>query len=134
MDDPAEHSRSMPRAPESAAVARRLVRAVLDAWELSCLADSAELVVSELVANAAEHARPAAHRLHGATIRVGLTRVRTDRVRVTVTDLDRRVPKVRPAGDDQEHGRGLALVEAISEAWGVTPVRWGKHVWAELEA
>lgn len=120
-------SESLPRHPASAGVARRMVRAALDAWHLPALVDEATLVVTELVANAADHAR-------GSSIRVTVTRTGRSRVRIAVVDKDRRHPEIRPATSDDERGRGLRLVDAVSEVWGVDPLRWGKRVWAELDA
>ncbi|MFD4314958.1 ATP-binding protein [Streptomyces sp. NPDC058548] len=126
-DDGFDRARSLPRSPESAAVARRLVRRALATWSLPDLVEGAVLVVTELVANAAVHAR-------GATIQVTVARVAIGQVRVAVIDLDRTEPALRLAADDDERGRGLALVEAVSARWGVDPLRWGKRVWADLEA
>ncbi|MFH9958950.1 ATP-binding protein [Streptomyces roseolus] len=118
----------LPCDPSSVAVARRLVVAVLARWELSKdLVERAELVVSELVTNPIVHARTC-----GASIRVGITRVEDDRVQVAVTDLDRRPLVPAQAGPDDEGGRGLDLVAALSECWGCESRRWGKRVWAEL--
>ncbi|MFE5596687.1 ATP-binding protein [Streptomyces sp. NPDC056549] len=127
-----DQSRVLPCAPESVGVARRLVAAVLDRWGLSELTDPAVLIVSELVTNAIVHAGA---RTCGASIRVVVSRAEDDRVQLAVTDLDRRpltlVGETRP---DQESGRGLALVAALSEDWGVNPRHWGKQVWAVLAA
>ncbi|GHG13598.1 ATP-binding protein [Streptomyces filamentosus] len=120
-------SRVLPCELESAAVARRLVAAVLDRWELPELTERAELIVSELVTNAVLHARTG-----GASVRVVVTRVHGDRVQVAVTDLDQRPPTLVEAGPDEERGRGLALVAAVSESWGCERRAWGKRVWAEL--
>lgn len=126
--DELSQSRTLPCDPSSVAVARRLVVAVLDLWGLSeDLVDRAELVVSELATNAIVHARTC-----GASIRVVVTRIGDDRVRVAVTDLDRR-PLV-PVREDPyaEGGRGLDLVAALSDGWGCECRHWGKRVWAEL--
>jgi hypothetical protein len=42
------------------------------------------------------------------------------------------VPCVRQPGDDEDHGRGLRLVEAASVRWGVQPSPLGNTVWAEV--
>lgn len=118
-------SESLPRLPESAAAARRMVRTALDVWHLPMLVDGASLVVTELVANAVDHAR-------GSCIRVTVTRTGETGVRIAVVDKDRKRPDLRPATPDDERGRGLWLVDAVSEVWGVDPLPWGKRVWAEL--
>ncbi|MFE1907407.1 ATP-binding protein [Streptomyces gardneri] len=125
--DATQQSRVLPCDLESAAVARRLVAAVLVRWELPELTESAELIVSELVTNAVRHARTC-----GASVRVVVTRVSGDRVQVAVTDLDQRPPVLVQAGPDEESGRGLALVAALCESWGWERRQWGKRVWAEL--
>ncbi|MER8036133.1 ATP-binding protein [Streptomyces hydrogenans] len=123
-----DQSRVLPCAPESVAVARRLVAAVLARWELPHLTDRAVLIASELVTNAVVHART-----NKASIRVIVTRIDTSRVQVAVTDLDPRLPAAgKAAGPTATHGRGLALVASLSECWGVVPLHWGKSVWAEV--
>ncbi|MFF5505823.1 ATP-binding protein [Streptomyces roseolus] len=126
--DESSHARTLPCTPDSVAVARRLVVAVLARWNLpEDLADRARLVVSELVTNALVHARTC-----GASIRVTVTRIEDDHVQVAVTDLDRRPLIPRHAGPDDEGGRGLDLVAALSLRWGYERRHWGKRVWAEL--
>lgn len=119
------YSRMLPREPESAAVARHLVRGALGQWCLEGLVEDAALVVTELVANSAQHAR-------GSTILVAVALHRTGWVRVSVVDREHRTPAQRMPADDAERGRGLALVDAVSAQWGVDPLRWGKRVWADL--
>ncbi|WP_181803111.1 ATP-binding protein [Streptomyces shenzhenensis] len=116
----------LPREPESVPAARRLVRHTLADWRLSNLADTAELVVAELSANAVEHARH-------ASFRVTLKRGPGDRVRVAVTDKSTALPVLRALDEEDEGGRGLALVAALSCQWGTDPLNWGKRVWADLE-
>ena len=89
---------------------------------VSAIAD-AELLVSELVTNAILHARSGA--------RVDVERV-GDRVRVAVCDDSPAVPRVRNYGPDAVTGRGLLLVQRISNAWGVDPGDGGKCVWFEF--
>ncbi|MFF2845096.1 ATP-binding protein [Streptomyces sp. NPDC058001] len=117
---------TLPRRAESAGHARRLVERTLAAWELATLTDTAVLVVTELVANAAEHSR-------GPTIRVTLTRLTERRVRVGVADKSRTPPALRNADPEDVEGRGLTLVAATSDTWGTDTLPWGKRVWAELE-
>jgi len=124
--DPA-YSQTMPRTAESAIRARGLVRTVLAAWHLEELSDPADSVVTELVGNAADHAR-------GQNIRVTVTRTEQRRVRLAVTDMSKKLPEVRPFDLDEESGRGLLLVAAMAKEWGVEPLAWGKRVWADLEA
>ncbi|MFF9477080.1 ATP-binding protein [Streptomyces roseolus] len=126
-DEPS-HARTLPCTPDSVAIARRLVAAALARWEMpEELADRARLVVSELATNALVHARTC-----GASIRVTVTRIEDDHVQVAVTDLDRRPLAPRHADPDDEGGRGLDLVAALSLRWGCERRHWGKRVWAEL--
>ncbi|MGW7555194.1 ATP-binding protein [Streptomyces rimosus] len=119
------YSRSVPRTAESAAVARHLVRVALDAWDLHQLTEDAMLVMSELVSNAVRHAR-------GSCLRVTVTRAAHHRVRVAVIDKDRTYPYRKTVSTDSPSGRGLHLVAAVSDGWGVDLLPWGKRVWAEV--
>ena len=53
-------------------------------------------------------------------------------VEVSVVDTNRQLPRVRVAGDDEPHGRGMAIVEALTCGWGVERLRDGKRVWARV--
>lgn len=118
-------SSTMPRVRESALRARGLVRDCLESWELPELADTAGLVLSELVANAAAHAS-------GASIHVTIARIEARRVLVAVIDMDHKEPRIRFAGPEDEDGRGLQMVALMSTLWGVDRLTRGKRVWAEL--
>ncbi|MCP9990034.1 ATP-binding protein [Streptomyces albogriseolus] len=119
------YSETLPRHPESAASARRLVRAACAVWRMDDLAGDASLVVSELVANAVQHARR-------DTIRVVVERPGAARIRVCVVDFSQAPPVRRASGPGDESGRGLALVSGLADEWGSEPLPWGKRVWAEL--
>ena len=112
---------SDPRAPRQA-------RALFD--QNACAAhnpfavDEARLLVSELVANAVTYGAPPVI-LHIRCIDgVGL--------RVGVSDSDPRVPAPLVTGSEAESGRGLRLVELLSDAWGVDAHDGGKQVWFRL--
>lgn len=126
--------------PSAVACARLHARNVMYEWKLPSVADSVELVVSELVTNAVRAStrpdgRPAYH------AKTGLPRVRlrlsSDRVHVLIEvwDQDPRTPAAKAAGPDDESGRGLMLVEALCERWGCgTSPSWnGKVIWAEVQ-
>ncbi|MFF3892846.1 ATP-binding protein [Streptomyces sp. NPDC001812] len=91
------------------------------------LAATASLLVSELAANAILHGR-----VRGRAARLVVTLDATA-VRVEVTDArGDRLPAKCPA-EDGESGRGLLLVEALADDWGVRPhPPGGKTVWATL--
>ncbi|MFI6630757.1 ATP-binding protein [Nonomuraea fuscirosea] len=114
----------LPATPETASVARRLVRETLAAWGLPGLADDLALVVSEVVTNAVVHAKSAMTlSLH----RQGWS------VRGEVADHGPVWPTPLSARPNEEHGRGLAIVAAYSERWGVDPAPFGKIVWFVCE-
>ncbi|MFG2312232.1 ATP-binding protein [Streptomyces sp. NPDC048566] len=107
--------------------ARRLTRARLSGWSVcedTC--DTAALVVSELVTNAIVHA---AGRRVVCELRDG-----DDLVRIAVGDEGCAPGEPRPSPErpDEEHGRGLLLVAAVSRAWGALDTGPGLLVWAEL--
>jgi hypothetical protein len=105
---------------------------VLADWDLGALGEPAELVVSEFVTNAIR-ACPAA----GAHRQVRL-RLASDRARVLieVQDGSLQPPVPADAAAEDESGRGLCLVEAMSAAWDWYPHRatGGKVVWALVPA
>ncbi|MGX1758363.1 ATP-binding protein [Streptomyces lydicus] len=119
------YSETLLRRPESVAVARRLVRCALTAWDMEELADDGALVVSELVTNAVRHARSEA-------IRLVVSRPGPATVRIGVVDKSKAPPRHRPPGDEDDSGRGLVLVAGLTAAWGIDPLPWGKRVWGEL--
>lgn len=119
------YSETLPREPESAATARRLVRVACATWGLEELTEHGALVVSELVANAVRHAR-------SRSIRVTVARPRAACLRIGVVDRSKVLPEPREPGDADEGGHGLALVAELADGWGTDPLPWGKRVWAEL--
>lgn len=121
------YSETLPCEAASAEVARRLVRTALTVWGLDHVAEAGALVVTELVANAVQHAR-------SRSLRVTVARPDDGRVCVGVMDKSRTLPVLRHAGDTEVDGRGLALVDALTSRWGTDLKARGKCVWAELEA
>ncbi|GHE55675.1 hypothetical protein GCM10018785_26340 [Streptomyces longispororuber] len=120
----------LPRTPRTAGRARALLRAQLAAWKIDGdVADTAELVLSELVTNSVRHAYVPAGR------EIGVRVARRDGcLRIEVADAGSGRPAPCVARADDEHGRGLALVVALAERWGCRPRAYGigKAVWAEL--
>jgi hypothetical protein len=55
-----------------------------------------------------------------------------ERVWVEVFDTDLRLPRIRSAGETDEGGRGLYLVDQLASRWGSRPTRDGKAVWFEM--
>ncbi|MFC6066721.1 SpoIIE family protein phosphatase, partial [Streptomyces ochraceiscleroticus] len=102
--------------------ARLLVRAQLSRWGLESAADTAELLVSEIVTNAVRHA----HTQH-----VVLRLVRTDALLCEVSDDDHSLPQLLSVGDEDEYGRGLRVVSRLAREWGTSRTSTGKTVWFE---
>ncbi|MDV5146872.1 ATP-binding protein [Streptomyces sp. SBC-4] len=91
--------------------------------------ETATQVVAELAANAATHGRVA-----GRSFRLAL--VTHDSVlRIEVTDTrGENLPRLQQAHPEGDSGRGLLLVEALADRWGVGPGPVPrKTVWAELD-
>lgn len=109
--------------PHAAFEARATAREAVAAWGLADVADTVELVVSELVTNAVTHA--------GGDVRLTLERL-ADAVRVHVHDGSRDAPLRRDADPGEEHGRGVHLVDVLAARWGTGPTEGGKCVWAEV--
>ncbi|PSM40564.1 ATP-binding protein [Streptomyces dioscori] len=107
---------------------RRIVSAQLRYWRLDPLIDRAALGVTELLTNVHLHARP--DKL--CTVEIELS---VDRLTVSVHDRDPRLPEVRDATSLATCGRGLSMVAAVSESWGVrADGESGKVVWFTLTA
>ncbi|MFJ7910193.1 ATP-binding protein [Kitasatospora sp. NPDC096204] len=116
----------LPYVAQSAAAARRLVRAKLTEWELPDLIDDALLIVSELVANALG----TGCQTHMV---VAIRRPTNRTVRLLVSDGSASLPVRINAGPGAESGRGLDLVHTLTNAkWGVQLWPRGKVVHADL--
>ena len=124
--------------PTAVPCARLHARHLVWEWGLDGLAESTELLVSELVTNAVQAmARPEDH----TAVRLQLFGDNA-RVRIEVWDADPRPPAPNEPGEDGipdlegEGGRGLFLVAALSTCWDwyLTQEPTGKVVWCELEA
>jgi anti-sigma regulatory factor (Ser/Thr protein kinase) len=115
---------------QSGRAARRFTRSTLREWGLTALADDAEAIVGEFVANAVSHAARAAG--SGQPIGLRLLR-RTGEVMCAVLDPCDKAPVLRIPDRTEEAGRGLQMVDALSDVWGWSPVTGrGKAVWAIL--
>nr|WP_051830911.1 SpoIIE family protein phosphatase [Streptomyces violens] len=102
--------------------ARLLVRAQLSRWGLESAADTAELLVSEIVTNAVRHAH---------TEHLVLRLVRTDALLCEVSDDDHSLPQLLSVEDEDEFGRGLRVVSRLAREWGTSRTSTGKTVWFE---
>lgn len=125
---PRRFSIQLPATRKSAHRARTATTDQLRAWGLPF--DTAAHIVAELAANAVVHGR-----VPGRDFRLTLTASATT-LRIEVADArGERLPVPVTARDDlsAESGRGLLLVTALADRWGVTPGPFPcKTVWAEL--
>ena len=123
---PAENELLIGDEPDAVPRARHFLTSILDSAGITDAAETAQdakLVVTELVTNALLHARPP------VAVRVALL---DPGVRIEVADPFRLSP-VRPRDNPEAMtGRGIALIEALSQRWGVEPATEGKVIWAEL--
>lgn len=124
--DPTLDEVRLPSRPESAGTARRLTESVLrERWDLSPqLTEHAVLLVSELVGNAVRHT--------GArTFGLRMLR-RRGWIRIEVRDPSRGLPCLMPVQPMDTSGRGLFLVDKLSDRWGVDLLPRGKTTWFEM--
>jgi anti-sigma regulatory factor (Ser/Thr protein kinase) len=125
--------------PTAPSLARRHTRRVLSDWSLAAeTIETAELLVSELVANAAKFAGPLPAGLaHPDVADVGVItaalRYGPDRLVIEVSDSDSNPPAASHPELDSESGRGLMLIEALSKEWSYFfPPSGGKVVYCVL--
>lgn len=122
---------TVPAEPSWAAGVRRLVAEHLDGLPLSVdQRDSAVLATDELFANAVRHA--SADPRDAVTVTVEWS---PPTLRVTVADCSPVLPRPHPVDATAESGRGLAIVAALTDDWGMAPPepgRRGKRVWFTL--
>lgn len=126
--------------PTAVPCARLHTKQVLWEWRLSALADTAELIVSELVTNAVHASAGLTGSRRSGRWVPGVPAVRlwlfSDRRRVLIQvwDGNDKLPASQNAEPDAETGRGLLLVESLSAEWGSYPPERssGKVVWATV--
>ncbi|WP_063732754.1 ATP-binding protein [Streptomyces sp. RTd22] len=115
------------RHPRCVARARADLRTTLASWCLPTVEEVALLVLSELITNAVRHARVPGRQIETRYLHQG------DRVRIEVHDAADPHPRLMTPPLEAVHGRGLLLVDALADQWGVTPrAAVGKAVWAVL--
>ncbi|MFD9792106.1 ATP-binding protein [Streptomyces sp. NPDC059070] len=101
---------------------RRIARASLTHWGRPDLIEHTQLLLTELVTNALRHGR-------GRDIGIRVF-FRDDRCVIEVNDGSSTRPKLRHASPTDEGGRGLLLVDALAESWGVSDD--GTTTWCTL--
>ncbi|MFD3515170.1 ATP-binding protein [Streptomyces sp. NPDC058657] len=124
--NPTEGEVRLPSRPESASHARRLTQCIVQRqWGLSSqLTEYAVLLVSELVGNAVRHT--------GARV-FGLRMLRRRGwIRIELRDPSRGLPCLMPVHELDVSGRGLFLVDKLSDRWGVDLLPRGKTTWFEM--
>jgi anti-sigma regulatory factor (Ser/Thr protein kinase) len=124
--------------PSTVGRARAYARWVLDTWQLSAMADTVELLVSELVTNAVNNTgvidESVDERLVAGKVNpiyLGLS-VLVETLLIEVWDVSTTPPLRRVASDDDETGRGLLLMEMLSKEWDFEVLETGgKIVWCK---
>jgi anti-sigma regulatory factor (Ser/Thr protein kinase) len=112
--------------PEEVAALRRVLRIHLRIWGLQEMTAAVQLCVSELVSNVITHVGA------GTPTTLAVSRNGT-RLRIEVHDPDTRaLPTLVDAADDAEAGRGMALVTATTDRWGVQLFPDRKVTWCEF--
>jgi len=124
---PADANRELmlPAGPTAPGLARAFLRCATEEWGVDDdLAQDAAMVITELVANAVDHARSQ------STLSLSLAH---EGLWVAVRDArPGAVPRPAPIDPNAARGRGLQMVDALTTAWGVTLHIDGKTVWAVL--
>lgn len=114
----------LPALAESVPTGRAFLSGVLTAWECPDTADDARLLLSEILTNAVQHAQ--------GPIGLHVCRTTTE-ITVEISDRSPHLPQPRTAGKDEESGRGLILVRALADGWGVRLNDEGKTTWFSLK-
>ncbi|MFJ2819079.1 ATP-binding protein [Streptomyces sp. NPDC087294] len=121
---PAPTRHTVVRAPRTVAVARNSARSILSAWRIEAARlDDALLIVSELLTNAF---------IHGADPVALSLRHCGGHLTVAVRDGGATIRQQPDADVLDEHGRGLAIVEALAHHCGVHVTAGRTVVWARL--
>jgi anti-sigma regulatory factor (Ser/Thr protein kinase) len=113
--------------PGAVPCARSLAKRIIVEWGRPDLADTAELLVSELVTNAI-HASAC---LPAPVVRLWLV-AEHGNIIIRVWDASTDMPKRRDVGPECEHGWGLVLVASLSKQWGACRKPTGKVVWVQI--
>ncbi|MFF9072461.1 SpoIIE family protein phosphatase [Streptomyces sp. NPDC014872] len=112
--------------PEALSAARHMIRAAVRAWGARVRADEVELAADELMTNALIHTDG------GAIVTIRVLTGPERRLRIDVEDRSSALPRRRDAGETGVSGRGLMLVDRLTDLWGVESRGTGKSVWCEF--
>jgi anti-sigma regulatory factor (Ser/Thr protein kinase) len=118
--------------PTAPACARGHVRSIAYEWGLQELAETAELVTSELVTNAVQASERLRIRADSAIVPVIRLSLASDQISmvIRVWDGNDEMPVRHDAGPDEISGRGLMIIDSLSAYWGSYRKANGKVVWA----
>ncbi|HEV7899694.1 MAG TPA: ATP-binding protein [Planosporangium sp.] len=121
----------VPHHAEGARLARRRLAASLDGLMPAMALADAVAVAAELVGNSVRHASP----LPGGVVRLAWRLPFSGGIEIRVTDGGAATsPTERRVTCDSPDGRGLAIVSALSDRWGVDRDGLGQCVWARMTA
>lgn len=112
---------TLPMDEQAVRRARTFLRDTHCTTHAAAVLDDAQLLVSELVTNAVRHGAP--------PITVEIECDESTGLTARISDGDPRLPSLGHAEDQDESGRGVALVDLISDVWGIEPSPDGKGVW-----
>lgn len=113
----------LPARARSVREGRLMLAKILASWGCAERADDACLLLSEILTNSVRHAAGP----------IGLHVRRTGgALTVEVSDPSPLLPRPRQAAEEDESGRGLLLVRALADDWGVRPADEGKTTWFSL--
>ncbi|MER6528423.1 ATP-binding protein [Streptomyces sp. NPDC001508] len=112
--------------PNEVPALRRIIRQHLGHWGLIGMVEPAQLCVSELATNVIKHVG------FGVSATLAVSMAGTN-LRLEVQDpFANQLPMAVQSDDHAEDGRGLTLIDAVSERWGVRLISEGKAIWCEL--
>jgi anti-sigma regulatory factor (Ser/Thr protein kinase) len=111
---------------DAVGVGRRLVSEALSEWELDALAHTATLLTSEVLTNSLLHAR--------TQIVLTVERTEPKAVTISVHDGSPIIPRRRRHAQDATTGRGLELLDRLSQSWRIEPEESGKTLSFTLTA
>ncbi|MFF1569748.1 SpoIIE family protein phosphatase [Streptomyces sp. NPDC058293] len=123
---PRIHQYLHPADPQGLAETRTALRRALEDWGFGAVADDVEVAAGELMVNVLLHTEG------GAVITLEVLPGLARRVRLWAKDRSSVFPRRRTPGEAATSGRGLLLVDAVADCWGVEPRGEGKAVWCEF--
>ncbi|WP_199809925.1 ATP-binding protein [Streptomyces sp. NRRL F-5126] len=127
-------ARALPADGQAVGEGRQFTGSTLHGWSLGPMVDNAALIVSELLSNALRYGLGALPSRHAPApaLWLGLLR-RRGTVLFAVCDRSTAVPELREPDYFAQSGRGLHIIDCLSETWGwTTPGADGKAVWAAV--